>query len=35
MDIEGSLKERRLTFAHQTVEELKKLGESLDCKYFY
>jgi len=30
LDIEGSLKERRLTFAHQTVEELKKLGESLN-----
>ena len=34
MDIEGSLKERRLTFAHQTVEELKKLGESLDVNTF-
>ena len=34
LDIEGSLKERRLTFAHQTVEELKKLGESLDVNTF-
>jgi Kef-type K+ transport system membrane component KefB/nucleotide-binding universal stress UspA family protein len=34
MDIEGSLKERRLTFAHQTVEELKKLGESLNVNTF-
>ncbi len=34
MDIEGSLKERRLTFAHQTVEELKKLGESLSVNTF-
>lgn len=34
LDIEGSLKERRLTFAHQTVEELKKLGESLNVKTF-
>ncbi len=33
-DIEGSLKERRLTFAHQTVEELKKLGESLNVNTF-
>ncbi len=33
-DIEGSLKERRLTFAHQTVEELKKLGESLKVNTF-
>ena len=34
LDIEGSLKERRLTFAHQTVEELKKLGESLNVNTF-
>lgn len=34
LDIEGSLKERRLTFAHQTVEELKKLGDSLDVNTF-
>lgn len=34
LDIEGSLKERRLTFAHQTVEELKKLGESLNVSTF-
>ena len=34
MDIEGSLKERRLTFAHQTVEALKKLGESLNVNTF-
>ncbi len=34
MDIEGSLRERRLTFAHQTVEELKKLGESLNVNTF-
>lgn len=34
MDIEGSLKERRLTFAQQTVAELKKLGESLDVNTF-
>ncbi len=34
LDIEGSLKERRLTFAHQTVEELKRLGESLNVNTF-
>lgn len=34
LDMEGSLKERRLTFAHQTVEELKKLGESLNVNTF-
>lgn len=34
MDIEGSLKERRLTFAHQTVEELKRLGESFKVNTF-
>jgi Kef-type K+ transport system membrane component KefB/nucleotide-binding universal stress UspA family protein len=34
LDIEGSLKERRLTFAHQTVEELKRLGESLKVNTF-
>lgn len=34
LDMEGSLKERRLTFAHQTVEELKKLGESLKVNTF-
>lgn len=34
LDMEGSLRERRLTFAHQTVEELKKLGESLNVNTF-
>lgn len=34
LDLEGSLRERRLTFAHQTVEELKKLGESLKVNTF-
>lgn len=34
LDIEGSLKERRLTFAHQTVDELKRLGESLNVNTF-
>lgn len=34
LDTEGSLKERRLTFAHETVAELKKLGESLDVNTF-
>ncbi len=34
LDIEGSSKERRLTFAHQIVDELKKLGESLNVKTF-
>lgn len=34
LDVEGSLKERRLTFAHQTVAELKKLGESLNVNTF-
>lgn len=33
-DTEGSLKERRLTFAHETVAELKKLGESLEVNTF-
>ena len=34
LDIEGSSKERRLTFAHQTVDELKRLGESLNVNTF-
>lgn len=34
IDIEETLKGRRLTFAHQTVEELKKLGESLNVNTF-
>ena len=34
LDVEGSLKERRLTFAHKIVDELKKLGESLNVKTF-
>ncbi len=34
LDVEGSLKERRLTFAHQTVDKLKKLGESLGVNTF-
>ncbi|HSW56168.1 MAG TPA: cation:proton antiporter [Ignavibacteriaceae bacterium] len=34
LDIEGRSKERRLTFAHQIVEELKKLGESLNVNTF-
>ncbi len=34
LDLEGSLRERRLTFAHQTVEELKILGESLNVNTF-
>lgn len=34
LDIEGSLRERRLTFANQTVEELKKLGESFNVNSF-
>jgi Kef-type K+ transport system membrane component KefB len=34
LDIEGSSKERRLTFAHQIVEELKRLGESLNVNTF-
>ncbi len=34
LDIEGSSKERRLTFAHQIVDELKKLGESLNVNTF-
>jgi Kef-type K+ transport system membrane component KefB len=34
LDIEGSLKERRLTFAYKIVDELKKLGESLNVNTF-
>lgn len=34
INFDSSLKERRLTFAHQTVEELKKLGESLSVNTF-
>ncbi len=34
IDFEGSLTERRFTFAHQTVAELKKLGESLNVNTF-
>ncbi len=34
LDIEGSLRERRMTFANQTVEELKKLGESFNVNSF-
>jgi Kef-type K+ transport system membrane component KefB len=34
LDVDGTSKERRLTFAHQTVEELKKLGESLNVNTF-
>ena len=34
LDIEGGLKERRLTFAHNIVDELKKLGESLNVNTF-
>ncbi len=34
LDTEGNLKERRLTFAHETVAELKRLGESLDVNTF-
>lgn len=34
LDIEGSVTERRLSFAHQIVDELKKLGESLKVNTF-
>lgn len=34
LDIEGSSKERRLSFAYQIVDELKKLGESLNVNTF-
>ncbi len=34
LDVDGSLKERRLTFAHRIVDELKKLGESLNINTF-
>ena len=34
LDIEGSLKDRRLTFAHRIVDELKKLGDSLNVSTF-
>ncbi len=34
LDIDGNLKERRLTFANQAVEELKKLGESFNVNTF-
>ncbi|MDZ7623813.1 MAG: universal stress protein [Ignavibacteriaceae bacterium] len=34
LDIEGSSKERRLSFAYQVVNELKKLGESLNVNTF-
>jgi nucleotide-binding universal stress UspA family protein len=34
IDFEGSVTERRFTFAHQTVAELKKLGESLNVNTF-
>lgn len=34
LDVAVSLNERRLTFAHQTVDELKKLGESLNVSTF-
>jgi nucleotide-binding universal stress UspA family protein len=34
LDIEGSSKERRLSFAYQIVNELKKLGESLNVNTF-
>jgi nucleotide-binding universal stress UspA family protein len=34
LDIEGSLKERRLTFAYKIVDEIKKLGESLNVNTF-
>jgi Kef-type K+ transport system membrane component KefB len=34
LDIEGTSKERRLTFAYQTVEELRRLGESLNVNTF-
>lgn len=34
INFDSNLKERRLTFAHQTVEELKKLGESQNVNTF-
>jgi nucleotide-binding universal stress UspA family protein len=34
LDIEGTVTERRLSFAYQIVSELKKLGESLNVKTF-
>jgi len=34
LDIEGSIKERQFTFAHQITEELRKLGESLSVNTF-
>lgn len=34
LDIEGTVTERRLTFAYQIVDELKKLGESLNVNTF-
>lgn len=34
LDIDGTSRERRLIFAHQVVEELKKLGESLKVNTF-
>lgn len=34
LDIEGSVTERRLSFAYQIVNELKKLGESLNVNTF-
>ena len=34
LDIEGNSKERRLSFAYQVVNELKKLGESLNVNTF-
>ncbi|MBE0572527.1 MAG: cation:proton antiporter [Ignavibacteriaceae bacterium] len=34
LDIEGSSKERRLSFAYQAVNKLKKLGESLNINTF-
>ncbi|MBK9098564.1 MAG: cation:proton antiporter [bacterium] len=34
LDIEGTVTERRLSFAYQIVDELKKLGESLNVNTF-